>query len=293
MDYPKSQPGVNLLNGKFTDGNPLLGIPASRDPAKWANDVTDELLGVLVEADLQPDEANTAQLREAIKVIASSASLQLLQMFGVGGNAQEWPHETLDVATQPTGFYRAASNVAGAPYEGYWGVRVEKAPDGDYARQGIYDMNNTAAYYERTFTGGVKGPWVRQITSAGLGTSSEMAAGTSEVKPPSIAAVMSLFAKRSFATHDFVRIPDVPGGLIFQWGRVPNVPADGIQDVTFSVAFTNACLGMVASLQSTVVSTHPVGVYAAATSAATGKIVRDVDGAPYASGEIFYLAVGN
>lgn len=67
MDYPVSAQDVNLLNGKFTDGDPLGGTPASLDPSVWANLVTDELLNILMASAQTPSETKSNQVAIAIQ----------------------------------------------------------------------------------------------------------------------------------------------------------------------------------------------------------------------------------
>ncbi|WP_256659347.1 hypothetical protein [Pseudomonas sp. KBW05] len=73
MDFPKSVPGVGLVNGKFIDEDPLAATPGSLIPSEWGNAVTQEILNVITSAGAVPDEANTGQLLTAIdKKIESS-----------------------------------------------------------------------------------------------------------------------------------------------------------------------------------------------------------------------------
>lgn len=89
-----------------------------------------------------------------------------------------------------------------------------------------------------------------------LGTVAEMATGTSLEKAPSIAAVMSLFSKRAFTANDYIRIPDVPGGLIIQWGSFNTGTigngTGGAQ--TLPIAYTNAHLQTIVGSTGGVVS---------------------------------------
>lgn len=72
MDYPKSTPGVGLVDGLFVDENPTNGQPGSLIPAAWANALMAELLGVIKGAGIAPDEDDNAQLLRAIQVVAAS-----------------------------------------------------------------------------------------------------------------------------------------------------------------------------------------------------------------------------
>lgn len=66
MQYPLTQPNVDLYGGKFTDGNPLGGIPSSRDRAVDMNLLYDEMIAVVVAAGFTPTEGVSTQVRDAI-----------------------------------------------------------------------------------------------------------------------------------------------------------------------------------------------------------------------------------
>lgn len=85
MDFPKSVPGVGLVGGVFVDENQATGQPGSLMAAAWGNAVTKELLSVIKDAELEPDEAKTDQLLEAIEIlVARYAPPSVLPIFMQG-----------------------------------------------------------------------------------------------------------------------------------------------------------------------------------------------------------------
>ncbi|MBF8754619.1 phage tail protein [Pseudomonas guariconensis] len=95
-------------------------------------------------------------------------------------------------------------------------------------------------------------PLAAQATESTLGTArfateAEHLAGLLKTAMANPAGVMALlkqwFPKRTFASNDYIRIPDVPGGLIVQWGSV-------------NYAATNDTLSVVANLPIAFTSAH-------------------------------------
>lgn len=157
MDYPVSDPTVGLVGGKFSDGDAVGGVSASRDPAAWANAVTDELLAIIAAAGLTPDEEDLNQVLDALVLLGLRSATSTLT--GV-----------VELATD-------AEAVAGASA-------------------------------------------VLAVSPAGL-----------------LAALTAFLPKRTFNANDYIRIPDVPGGLIIQWGNRGDITAGSTAAVTYPVAF--------------------------------------------------------
>nr|WP_256350451.1 MULTISPECIES: tail fiber protein [Pseudomonas] len=61
-----------MVNGKFVDENPVNGTPGSLIPAEWGNAVTTEILGVIQQAGLTPNEVDNGQLANAILTIVTN-----------------------------------------------------------------------------------------------------------------------------------------------------------------------------------------------------------------------------
>lgn len=117
-----------------------------------------------------------------------------------------------------------------------------------------------------------------------LATLAEMATGTSTTLVPAVATVMSLFNKRIFNANDFIRIPDVPGGLIIQWGRVEDNGATN----TFPTPFGTQCLSIVATIDT---DTFPAGGVAAFIASNTQFRIRE-GGSVTAGVFMRYVAIG-
>lgn len=70
MDFPKSMPDIGLVNGQFVGEDITTGQVGSYIPSSWGNAVTQEILNVIEDAELVPDERNNTQLSIAINKIA-------------------------------------------------------------------------------------------------------------------------------------------------------------------------------------------------------------------------------
>jgi hypothetical protein len=105
------------------------------------------------------------------------------------------------------------------------------------------------------------------------------------------AALAALLPKRIFAATDFIRIPDVSGGLIIQWGTVA-VPASSSSIFSLSTIFPNAGLAAIASAaDSTTATSYRVSVGSGSPFPTTSQIRLTNT---YSGNAInaFYIAIG-
>ncbi|MFI0489777.1 MAG: phage tail protein [Yersinia sp. (in: enterobacteria)] len=78
--------------------------------------------------------------------------------------------------------------------------------------------------------------FVKNLGLGGIASAADITAGTVQ-KLIDAAGLKSFLPKRSFAANDYIRIPDVPGGLIIQWGIAHSLGANETRTITFPFAY--------------------------------------------------------
>lgn len=318
-------PPIDSSDNLFHNGNPLTGEKGTIVTADFLNDVQSalrdaqaELIAILSEASILPDGVTTGQVLAAIKRLLLARNNNFFVDTGTANNIVISPSpaftaladgQTFDIACAAvnTGAVTLKVNaMAALPLVGSAGA----LQGGEIAAaKGVITViwsasrnafilmaqNTTGPFPVSPATKSNHAVNLGQLGAAallGVASNSDMAAGTSTNLLSTAAGVMSLFSKRSFGQNDFIRIPDVAGGLIIQWGYV-TISSGSSTAVTFPTPFPTNVLNVVATnAASTTPAASPgVGGLSATTFSLFGA--KLTDGSPAGSGSsYFWVAIG-
>lgn len=325
----KIDPSVVLATRKYVDD---LTVRASQADAEAGTDNSKLMTPLRVWQAITKRFASQVQAEggaDSETMMSPLRVFQLMTKYGLGSTTAPLLATVADVNT-PSGLYRVDGTATGLPIAEPGFVEVRRGGAG-LVSQRYYSRNSQRAFFRRANgslgpweefmhsgtaatqaeaeAGTESAKWmsplrvfqtiaktVVQATETVLGvakiaTQAQANAGTDDatiVTPKKLRMGIAY----SFGTNGYFFLPSWLFGFGLQWGEVPNVAADGVQSVSFPVAFVTEVFGMLANLKSEVAGTQPVAVYSTATSLSGGKVVRDVSTSPYATGPIFWLALG-
>ena len=80
-------PGATVDN-RFTDGDPVAGIPATMVTDDWANDVQENIIAVLVAAEITPTKGRAGDLLDSIKKLGTGRLLRTTIYINNAGTLQ-------------------------------------------------------------------------------------------------------------------------------------------------------------------------------------------------------------
>lgn len=251
-------PGATVDN-KFTEGDPVGGIQATVVTDDFLNDVQEELMSVLAAAGVSAVKGTQDQVLQAIYKLVqlqkasafstggSSTVLTLTplpaisaysqnQRFQVKFNVSSGLNPTINVSSKGAKFLKQYDSS---------GAKVAATFAADQVSDIVYDgtdfivLNAPAPLATSSVIGSVR-----------LATSAEDLAGVVGNVASTPYGIGQLLPKRTFAANDFIRIPNVAGGLIIQWGTTASVAGGGGSAITsFPTPFTNAVMPINATLR--------------------------------------------
>lgn len=157
------------VNGQFTDGDPLQGIPPTEVDASWLNDMQANLLFVLQQTGIEPEVGDQTQLAKAIAQLISQVAPPSqagsggsgVAIYGLPAAAGLSGAADLNALLQ-SGFYLAAPGTLNIPPNANMGLvfsAAQTVANGVAAQ--IYVDAIDAVYFMRALSGGVWSAWAQ------------------------------------------------------------------------------------------------------------------------------------
>ncbi|ENA1760924.1 tail fiber protein, partial [Yersinia ruckeri] len=220
----------------FTRGNPQTGVPTTALDDDYFDSVQEELAGVIEGAGIVLNKANRAQLLAALKklFLQSGNNLSEIKNAGQAAVAQTLANLGIQEASlKNAGLVRLSDNVGSTDTTlaatinsvtytfGQAQSKMSKGSNGA-------DIPDKAAFRLALQLGAA--------ALLGVGTRDDIPAGSTSLLA-TMDCLASLIPKRSYSANDYIRIPDVPRGLMIQWGYFSSG-----QGVNFPTPFSVDCL---------------------------------------------------
>lgn len=210
----------------FTRGNPQTGVPATALDDDYFDAVQEELAGVVEAAGFALNKANRAQLLAAIQKLVSEGIPDLKDATVNQKGIVQLSNSTNSTSQTLAATPKAVSDL---------GNLLLKITNN---LSEIKDAGPAAVAQTLLNLG------LGDAAKKGIASNAEMQVGTAD-KLVSLIGLMSIFGKRTFTTNDYFRIPDVPGGVIFQWcGGATTTTGDSSQVINFPIPFPTAVLNL-------------------------------------------------
>ncbi|HHH0563853.1 TPA: phage tail protein, partial [Yersinia enterocolitica] len=179
----------------FTRGNPQTGVPATALDDDYFDAVQEELAGVVEAAGFALNKANRAQLLAAIQKLVSEGIPDLKDATVNQKGIVQLSNSTNSTSQTLAATPKAVSDL---------GNLLLKITNN---LSEIKDAGPAAVAQTLLNLG------LGDAAKKGIASNAEMQVGTAD-KLVSLIGLMSIFGKRDFTENDYIRIPDVPGGLI-------------------------------------------------------------------------------
>ncbi len=205
---------------------------------------------------------------------------------------KRWASEPVQIETPPdarllAGWIGGAQGeLPEAKWENWWHNRVDEA---------LHEIESTGApkwfadvpYQPLALARVGETNWICRIANTGVSPTSSANQGHWVAQVDA----SRLLPKRGYAPNDFIRIPNEPGGLIVQFGRIayPDIAVTAVIPFTFPIAFPAACYVVVPAVDT---GQAPVVVNPRNVST-TGGVFEAVEfDTRAAPGTINYIAIG-